>query len=292
LELKKEHNIPTDSRELYLESLIQQSVFYQYIATGKRSSIEEKGVRAFMDRMFDHIRKTRDSMVFIASKILGNTMGFISFREGKLKNISDTEKENIVNKMRALDIMLEKTPFRLTDHLIPGYYGHAAIWVGSEAELTALGVWDDPAIQPYQAQIRDGKRIIEALRSGVQINSLEHFLNIDDLLVLRDRTLTEELKKEFLVRAFKQIGKEYDFNFDVETDKRIVCSEIVYTVFHDISWPTKKAMGRYTISPDNIADKAIGSDSSPPALEPVIMYRKGALEEGDYLSKLRKLLKK
>ena len=33
---------------------------------------------------------------------------------------------------QAGDILLEKTPFRLTDKLIPGYWGHAAVWIGGE----------------------------------------------------------------------------------------------------------------------------------------------------------------
>jgi hypothetical protein len=37
------------------------------------------------------------------------------------------------------------------------------------------------------------------------------------------------------------LGKEYDFNFNVETDEDVVCSELAYTVFKNIDWPTKKA---------------------------------------------------
>ena len=32
--------------------------------------------------------------------------------------------------MQAGDILLEKTPFRLTDKMIPRYWGHATIWTG------------------------------------------------------------------------------------------------------------------------------------------------------------------
>lgn len=163
------------------------------------------------------------------------------------------EKANIKAQMKPLDILLEKTPFRLTDKFIPGFYGHVAIWAGTEEDLKVLGIWNDPMVKPYQEAIRSGHFIIEALRPGVQINTLDHFLNIDDLLVLRDQTLTDDQRREFLIRAFAQIGKDYDFNFDVETDKKIVCSEIVYVVFHNIDWPAEKALGRYTISPDNVA---------------------------------------
>lgn len=292
LALKQEKNITAEKEEMYLETLCSQSPFFQYISTGKRGEINPNGIRAFFTQLFDKIRSTRDSLAFAASKILGNTAGLISFRHGKLNKLSREEKENITKQMQPLDILLEKTPFRLTDRMIPGYYGHVAIWAGSEDDLRALDLWDHPEIQPYQTQIREGRRIIEALRPGVQINSLEHFLNIDDLLVLRDKNLTDETRKEFILRAFSQVGKEYDFNFDVGTDKRIVCSEIVYTVFHDIVWPTKKSLSRYTISPDNVAGKALENDGHDPELETILMYKSGDLQTGDFVPKLRDLLGK
>ena len=101
--------------------------------------------------------------------------------------------------------------------------------------------------------------MVEALRQGVKLNTLAHFMNIDDLVILRHRELKKDRKNEYLVRAFTPVGKKYDFNFDVETDKKIVCSEIAYVVFHDVNWQTEKSIGRYTISPDNVANMALGN---------------------------------
>jgi hypothetical protein len=52
------------------------------------------------------------------------------------------------------------------------------------------------------------------------------------------------------------VGKAYDFNFDVETTDKIVCSELVYLVYPEPDWPTDRIMGRYTISPDHVARKS------------------------------------
>ena len=51
-----------------------------------------------------------------------------------------------------------------------------------------------------------------------------------------------------------QIGKDYDFNFDVETLDKIVCSELIYLVFGNVVWPTKYQLMRNTISPDNVGE--------------------------------------
>jgi len=31
----------------------------------------------------------------------------------------------------------------LTDQLIPGHWGHAAVYIGTEEELEALGIWNE-----------------------------------------------------------------------------------------------------------------------------------------------------
>lgn len=289
LNYKTANAMETIKEERYLEFLSSQSPFYAFISE-RHKEIETPGAfRAYFDRVFDRVRFMNDTFTFIASKVFGNTLGLVAFREGLLKNLSKDEKRDITNQMQPLDILLEKTPFRLTDQFIPGYYGHVAIWVGDESDLRALDLWDHPVIRKYQKDILAGKRIIEALRPGVQINSLEHFLNIDDLLVLRDNHLSFEQKREFIIRAFQQIGKEYDFNFDVETDSKIVCSEIVYVVFHDIDWPTKKALGRFTISPDNVASKAF-DENDQKVLEPVLMYRSGVRQNGLLIPEIKDVL--
>ena len=202
----------------------------------------------------------------------GNMVGLVQTRKGKLTHLPASEIQALESQLKPLDILLEKTPFRLTDKMIPGHYGHVAIWLGSEAELREMGIWDEIA-PAYQAKIRSGGRIVEALRSGVTISSLEHFLNIDDLLVLREsQTPDIDYQQTAIMTALEQVGKEYDFNFDVLTHERIVCSELAYVVFPELPWPISKALGRYTISPDNVAQLAVGDDA---VFEPAVIYHKG-----------------
>jgi uncharacterized protein YycO len=177
----------------------------------------------------------------------------------------------VVRDLRAGDILLEKTPFRLTDRLIPGHWGHAAIWVGTEQELKQLGLWEHPVVQKHQDAVRSGASVVEALRDGVQMNTLEDFLNIDDLAVLRMKSLGSEELAQSIIRALRQVGKAYDFNFDVETTDKIVCSELVYLAYPGPDWPTDKIMGRYTISPDHVARKAV--EGGP--LKLVLLYHDG-----------------
>ena len=73
------------------------------------------------------------------SMLFGNTVGLVEMHKGQLFDRADVQ-ENLRAERKAGDILLEKTPFRLTDYLIPGYWGHAAIWLGTEPELVELGI--------------------------------------------------------------------------------------------------------------------------------------------------------
>jgi len=98
--------------------------------------------------------------------------------------------------------------------------------------------------------------VVESLREGTTLNTMAHFLNVDDIAVLRYRKpLSKQEKAHIIIIALRQIGKAYDFNYDVETTDKIVCSQLVYLSYTDINWPTENILGRYTISPDNIAVK-------------------------------------
>ena len=221
------------------------------------------------------------------SGLFGNTIGLVEARRGKLDNRPEVTMQTR-EQLRAGDILLEKTPFRLTDAFIPGYWGHAAIWIGDEAELRALGIWDDPVVQPFQGRIRAGHGVVEALRSGVELNRLESFLNVDDLAVLRHTALEDQERAEIVLYTLRQIGKPYDFNFNVETTDRIFCSKLVYLAYGRLAWPTTRMLGRATVSPDSIA--MLATDEGP--LKLVLLYVSGDPVETapqPYLAKLVRL---
>ena len=262
---------PMDRETGYLDTLVSQSPSFAYFKENAFSGSAKLGLKALIKRIGDDLNYIGRIFTYLASRAFGNAVGLIEERKGMLLSLPEVEKQSIVDALEPLDVLLEKTPFRLTDKFIPGHWGHVAIWVGNEAQLRDLGVWDHELVKPHQEAIRTGHHIVEALRPGVQINTLEHFLNIDDFLALRRHDMPIEEKRAAILRTFKQIGKDYDFNFDVETDTRIVCSEIAFVVFTDLNWPTEKALGRYTISPDHVALKA--TNNNP--FTPVVMYHDG-----------------
>ena len=277
----------TEDDSDYLNTLIESSPSYNYIKKIRIKEIASGKFEAYEKLTKDRISEITQEGFDGVSGLFGNTMGLFEFRKGKLYR-DEAVKKKIQEELQPLDILLEKTPFRLTDKLIPGHFGHVAIWTGTKAELIKMDVWEEPYIKMYAEEIssksddnsKDEHQIIEALRSGVKLSTLEDFLNVDDFAILRPVFTEEnkiELSKEAIVMAFRQIGKKYDFNFDVNTTDKIVCSELAYISFPSMDWPTEKTLGRYSISPDNVAKLAWNNIP----LELVLFYHDGKLVKKD-----------
>ena len=129
----------------------------------------------------------------------------------------------------------------------------------------------------------------EALRPGTQCNTLEVFLSLDVVCVIRLKEKERKEKhtkliSEILQKGLFYLGQDYDFNFDLNSSDKVVCSELIYHSYPDsIEWPTDVKMGRPTISPDNLAVLAGPDDVFP--FEVVYYHKDGSSFEGEAASK-------
>ena len=266
---KQTYKNEKDPLFLYLKDLIENSPSYKvgFDDTTGNTTLQLANI---YNITIDAGDDALDLLLNEISKDFGNTAGLVATRKGKLYGDADVAA-NVRSVIQPGDFLLEKTPFRLTDKLIPGHWGHAAVYLGTDKELEDLGVWDRIAqlrdagdgyftqakIDELRQQIKDGKVIDEALRDDVQLNTIEHFLNIDDLAIMHDTNEATEDKIERIILTMRQLGKEYDFKFDVETSIKIVCSELIYATDILHTWPTENTAGINTISPDNVASKSV-----------------------------------
>jgi hypothetical protein len=210
-----------------------------------RKAYRKDGFKNFLTFSLHHI-----------SGFVGNIAGAIKWRKGWLYKREKVNNE-IYSHLEPLDMITEKTPFILTDTLIPGHFGHNAIWLGTKEQLIAYGLWNHPRIKPVQHMIEKGYSIIESDRTDTHLRKLEDFMKVDEFAIMRNKNIysknKEEVDKVYDV-ALRQLGKKYDFNFDVETTDKLVCSELLYQSFGHVAWPTEKYVGRTTISPDNVGE--------------------------------------
>lgn len=208
------------------------------------------------------------------SGLFGNLVGSIHWRKGFLDG-HEWGATYLEKNLRPLDIIAEKTPFAATDLFIPGHFGHIALYLGTEEQLRELGLWNHPVIAPHQESIRNGKVILESIRPGSGLKSIRDFMKIDEITIIRQNNIFDNkyLALNTYQVAFEQLGKKYDFNFDVHTLDKVVCSEVVYHSYGHIHWPTAYIFGRHTISPDDVISLAFW-DKSPVNFEISVIANK------------------
>jgi hypothetical protein len=234
---------------LFLVQTIDSNQTAKDISLGKISYKFES--HSFIDSLVDIL----NNMTGHLSHLFGTVAGSVKWRKGHFYK-NKMALSLAIKNLRPMDILIEKSPFTLTDQFIPGHFGHAAIYLGTKDQLKSINMWSHPDIIPYHTEIEKGQIVLEAVRPGVRLNSLEEFLNIDELTIMRkeDGLKNPELLMEEMTRGMEQIGKDYDYNFDVESLDKIVCSELIYITYGTVLWPTHYRFGRVTITPDDIAE--------------------------------------
>ncbi len=314
--LNREFYHPRNRRDLerglplFRQHLIQNEIFTlnekkemrSYLATSPTYSFLTKkkiSIRAFRHlshmknelKLFhhegvDHSEKFIRLFKAKFSKVFGLTVGKIKWRSGKMKNRDDLLKE-IKEVLRPLDILIERTE-KVSKHFMPGHFGHAALYLGTKEQLITLGLWDKPFVKKFRKKIGKGNVVLESKKQGVILSSLEDFINVDDLALLRlkkdDRHEVNFVEKK-VQEALHYYGKKYDFEFDTEDDNSLYCSELIYHLFKGIHFPQSYnlLLGQSVLLPDNIAQEALKENS---ALEIVKLYLDGQranIEEMEFL---------
>lgn len=167
-------------------------------------------------------------------------------------------------KLKPGDILIERQNWFLSRAFMPGYWAHAALYVGTTNDLIRLGLDRDPRVvalwKNYAAHDAEDHEhlILEAVPEGVRMTTLEHCIGVaDSAAVLRPR-VTEGEVREAIARGFSHLGKSYDFDFDFFTSDRLVCTELVYRCYDGaVKFPLVDVMGRRTLPPTELVRKFV-----------------------------------
>lgn len=208
--------------------------------------------RALIDRFAHRVRKDAYTPAYTAQSIVAEWIG--DTRIVEKKPLIDVDRiEEIASELRPGDILLERRNWYLSNAFLPGFWPHAALYVGRIDDLRALGIADDPTVrkhlEEYLEPASDGRAhtVIEAVSEGVIFNSLSESMHADYVAVLRPR-LPEERIAEAIVRAFRHKGKPYDFEFDFSTSDKLVCTELIYRAYDGmLHFDLIDIMGRPTL---------------------------------------------
>ena len=198
------------------------------------------------------------------------------------------------------DIMLERRNWYMTNVGIPGFWPHAALYVGTPEQMDAyfkgLDVLADRSASAYVAsnypaafrklttrtEAGAERRVLEALRDGVVFTALETSANADYLAVLRPR-ISREDKFKAVLAALSHTGKPYDYNFDFATDGALVCSELVYKSYGAVAGLTfdlTTINGRLILPPNMIARKFADEYASETGQLELVLFLDGSETTG------------
>lgn len=145
---------------------------------------------------------------------------------GAPKRIGADLRAELLEQVRPGDVFVTRHDDALSNLFLPGYWPHAALYLGTGEELEGMGI---------AGPLRDGDGpwFLESKKDGVRIRPAGETLQVDALVVLRPPLDPAELA-DAIRRAAGHVGKPYDFLFDFRTADRMVCTEVIYRGFHGI----------------------------------------------------------
>jgi hypothetical protein len=251
--------------EEYRESLMRQGAYidtFDYAGFVKQLHPARSDVEAFIDidNSLDLPFKAFESLTFNGSYLFSSIVGYF---EGSYEARHNATM--LLDVLQPFDIVLMKSSQNLTDFFIPGFFGHSAIWLGSDryhafSERASIADIESPYM-------------IEAVREGVKMSSLEEFSSGEVFVVLRLKDLSLSQKVSVFRNSTMHLGKPYDFNFDSEASDMISCPELTFLAFDFIDWETGSLLNKTFITPDDIFATA----TQNPSIEIVAMLEHGKL---------------
>jgi len=225
------------------------------------------GPKATVKNAVKIVADTAFTLSFPVQKGVSEWMGDVKVLRNGKSLITPAQIREIHRHLQPGDIILERREWYLSNIGLPGYWPHAALYVGTPEERRAFFGKDHP-LEPllkqtypeaYTTSLLDEnghtRRIIEAMSEGVCFTSIEHSLAADSIAVLRPKLSKSDIA-EAIRRAFHYSGRPYDFNFDFATDASLVCTELVYkayeprTGYQGLKLPLETIMGR-SVTPAN-----------------------------------------
>ena len=229
------------------------------------------------------VQEGGSKLVFPFQKGISKWMGQTRVAHGEQFLITADQIAALHPRMRPGDIVLERRDWYLSNIGLPGFWPHAALYIGDAEERSAH--FDTPEIRAwlkkqgigderFETLLRtrypdayrlsrqpddagDAPRIIEAIGKGVVFTSLEHSVAADSVAVLRPRLSRLEIAQAVL-KSFGYFGRPYDFDFDFRTDAQLVCTELVFKSYRSepgrqgLDWPLSVVVGRPVLTANNI----------------------------------------
>lgn len=246
-------------------------------------------VEASLSNPVKDMQQAGKSVSYRAQSFVSTWMGNTRIRQprGGRALIQSEQLEKMRAQLKPGDILIERQNWYLSRAFMPGFWAHAALYVGTTNDLIRFGLDQDARVRRHWKQfaIRDDSGhehvVLEAVPQGVRMTSFEHCIGVaDSAAVLRPR-LSEREVREAIARAFSHLGKQYDFEFDFFSTDKLVCTELVCRAYDaNIRFPLVDVLGRKTMPPTELVRKYVRERGTPEAQLDCICFLDGDESKG------------
>ncbi|MCA9119039.1 MAG: hypothetical protein H6822_17130 [Planctomycetaceae bacterium] len=204
-------------------------------------------------------------------KLAGSLAADKYLRLGHRPGLPTTVAAGMRELLQPGDVLVVRKEYALTNYFLPGYWPHAALYLGDAESLAGLGIHEHEYVRPRWARLLDPSsnsegHVLEAMRDGVNLRTLKSPFASDSVVVLRPMIRREDLAKA-LGRCMAHEGKAYDFDFDFRRADRLVCTEVIYRSYDGIgpiNIPLVQRAGRPTLSGSDLIEMGINSNNFAP----------------------------
>jgi len=230
---------------------------YRSVLDDSKQNYLERGVH-----FIKHALKRRGATIkqhtqFKVLEASGRAFSEMVNKKGKL--VTSEVREQVRELLQPGDVMVTRHKYALTNLFLPGFWPHAAFYVGSSEERDALGI--ELEAHTYKKWHSD-KCTFEALKDGVLFRPLEETLAVDGFVILRP-TISQAGIRKAIERIVIHEGKQYNFDFDFFRSDRLVCTELMYRAYDGIEHmdiQLKERAGRPTLSAEDLCDLALDTN--------------------------------
>lgn len=246
-----------------LNRVIKKTIDDQSLRSYTASSLSED-LQMISDKslLFEKITQANPTAYNSLYNLQAELLSFTSrFAVPKDFAISEQHLEELEPQFEPGDVALIRHDLKLTNLGIRSNWSHAVLYIGEPAKLYAFFDSDPETDQTFKqlcfaenllcssfssylrtkfsdaalkyemgSIVNSSKKpyvSIESLRPGVILSTLKSSLQKDRLAVLRPN-LSKKDRALAVIAAFGYLGRPYDYRFDLSSDDKLICSELIY----------------------------------------------------------------
>lgn len=211
--------------------------------------------------------------IYSAQESVSKGVGHVKTKKDHMPHLPKKIRKHLKAMLQPGDILVTRKDFQLTNYFLPGYWPHAALYMGDFELLKKMKIHQHPHVKSKWNLLKktgDSAFVLESLKDGVNVRPTTTPFTCDAMTIIRPKIAFEDITKA-IHRGLKHEGKPYDFDFDFKQSERLVCTAVVYRSYEGmagVAFELKERAGRMTLSAEDLLKMAMERKH----FEPVATY--------------------